>query len=323
MKTQTAQPVHKISLGCFPTPLQELTRMETLLGDGKRLFLKRDDLCGIGFGGNKIRKLEYILGDALQQGCDAIVTCGGSQSNQPLAVAACANKAGLAAYLVLPQSTNPLIQSFLSLLGASVYLTESGDTGELGRTMRRVQDALRQKGHAPYLISQGAVSLGGTLGYVAAMKELFEQARAARFPIQHVLVCGASGNTYAGVALGTKMFSPSTRATVISIAGRFTHKTTLCRMANEAAEKLDTDVRLTEDDLSVHFSCGRGAGAETLKGREAVQLMAQKEGIFLDPLFTGKAFAGLLDLNQQGYFQPGDGIVFIHTGGMGTLISKL
>ena len=297
--------------------------MGRILGNGKRLFLKRDDLCGIGLGGNKVRKLEYLLAEALEQGCDCVVTGGGSRSNQPIATAACANRVGLSAYLVMPESTGVVPRRLAQQLGADIIPVEAGESGILPKVVRQTAKALREQGRKPYLIPPGASSVHGVLGYSDAMKELYGQAAEMGLKIDHVICCGGTGNTYAGVVLGTKLYSPSTFATVISIGRRFCQKGTLCKMAEEAQRRMGTAAEVTEEDMHIFFSCGKGRDAETPKGRAAMNQLAATEGIFLDPSYTGKAFAGLLELNENGVFQDGQTIVFIHTGGLAALLGGI
>lgn len=311
--------IKKLPLGIFPTPVQELRSFREILGEGRRLFLKRDDLCGIGLGGNKVRKLEYLLADALEKHCDCIVTGGGSLSNQPIAAAACAAKAGLKMHLVLPETTGAMLQNAATLFGAELHPIERST--DVPKYIRQTAKVLQTQGCRPYIIPPGASGVHGVLGYADAMRELHEQMVGT--PVHHVLCCGATGNTYAGLALGAKLYSPGTQVTAVSIARRFTHKQTLCKMANEAATLLNCGVEVCEEDLHIHFCSGKGAGDATPKGWSAIECAARAEGILFDPIYTGKAFAGLLELNAQGYFAPGQNIVFFHTGGTAVLFQNL
>lgn len=155
--------IAKIPLGCYPTPLHELPNMSRAMGDGKRLYLKREDLCGVGFGGNKIRKLEYLLGDAISQNCDCIVTGGGSLSNQPIAAAACANRTGLSAYLIFPKTTNAIIRRLSEQMGASIIISESEQSNSVAKLIRQTAKILREQGHNPFIIPPGASSVHGVL----------------------------------------------------------------------------------------------------------------------------------------------------------------
>lgn len=315
----------RVLLGCWPTPLQELPRLSKLLGGGRRLFVKRDDLAGAAFGGNKVRKLEYLLGEALESGCDCVVTGGGPRSNQPLAAAACAARLGLEAHLVHAGCDESLSARLAGLFGAVDHFPEEGAGGsaDLGRLVRQTAKALRAQGRKPYVIPPGAPGALGALGYADCMRETAAQAEGLGIRIGHVLCCGATGGTYAGIVLGTKLYCPGAKAVCCAIARRFSHRATLLKTARQAAEAAGLTADLSEDDFTVHFSCGRGAAHQTGAGRAALLCMAREEGILLDPYYTGKAFAGLLELNEQGAFAPGECIVFVHTGGASALLNSL
>lgn len=311
----------QVKLGLFPTPLQK-SSLGAALG-GIHLYIKRDDLCGIGFGGNKVRKLEYILADAITSGADCVVTGGGRRSNQTVAAAACCGKAGLAAHVVVPENTPNMTRSLIALSGGVLHTVPDGQTSSLTKTMRSVAKELRSQGHTPYIVPAGASTPLGAIGYVEAMKELCIQATEQGITIDHVVCCGATGNTYAGVALGAKRYSPKTKTTAIAIGRRFTHRETLLRQIHETEALLGCESGIGLDDLHIHFSCGRGADVPSARGREAMEHMAAAEGIFLDPYFTGKAFAGLMELCREGTLRPGENVVFIHTGGTISLIGQI
>ena len=312
--------LNKVDLGLFPTPIQKST-LGTALG-GIHLYLKRDDLSGIGFGGNKIRKLEYILAEAIAKGADCVVTGGGSHSNQTVAAAACCAKMGLTAHIIMPESTPRVTHSLITLSGGVLHIVPDGQTNTLTKAMRCTAKVLQAQGQTPYIIPLGAASPLGAVGYVEAMREICNQATELGIAIDHVIVCGATGNTYAGVALGAKLYTPRTKATVISIGRRFTHKETLFRQIHEIEALLGCKSDIELDDLHIHFSCGKGAEVPSVKGLEAMKHMAITEGIFLDPYFTGKAFAGLMELSQTGVLHPGENVVFLHTGGMISLMGQ-
>ena len=313
----------RLELGLYPTPLQELDHMPGLTDDGKRFFVKREDLIGVGLGGNKIRRMEYLLGEALASGCDCLVVAGGAKSNQTVAAASCAARACLPVHLVIPKTTGSATRGLSDLLGAEIHYVEESTTTSLNRGIRAVCADLKERGRTPYIIRPGTDSVLGVLGYVDAMRELYAQAADLGIHLDHVLCCGGTGVTYAGVLLGTRLYSPETTATAVSIGRRFKHAETLCRMARETSELGGYHAEVREEDVHIHFSCGKGASEPTTKGKDAMRIMASEAGIFLDLLFTGKAFAGVLDLNRQGYFAPGSNIAFVHTGGMVTLMSSL
>lgn len=310
----------KITLGCWPTPLQELHAIEKLLGTDLRLFMKRDDLAGPAFGGNKVRKLEYILADAMQRGCDCIVTGGGTRSNQTLAAAACAAQAGLGCYIVVPENTKPFVVELSKAAGAHVHFVPAGQSGKLQTEINKLVRTLKAEGHRPYGIALGAPGPLAILGYVDALQEIAGQLDFLGLRADHVFCAGGTGSTYEGLLLGTKLYSPGTRATVVSIGRRFRHASTMVKDIEEACQLASLRAKVSENDVSVYFSAGKGADFPTIKGQQAIKLLAEKEGIFLDPYFTGKAFAGLLELREQDYFKPGETIVFVHTGGAVSLV---
>lgn len=313
----------KIVLGCYPTPLQELKNFSRKLGGGRKLYIKRDDLAGIGLGGNKVRKMEYLLAEALNEGCDCVVTGGGSRSNQPLAVAACAAKAGLRTHLVYANETETISRSLARMMGVTEHFADSSEKPDMMRGIRKTAAELKAQGLKPYIIPPGASSPLAALGYADAVKELSGQAAAAGLKIGHIVCCGATGNTYAGIVLGAHLYCPGTKTAAVAIGRRFTRAGTLCRQAMAAAELAGCAAALAEDDFHVHFSCGKGASFPTVKGREAMLALAASEGILLDPYYTGKAFGGLLELNSEGAFEEGETIVFIHTGGLAALLNCL
>ena len=323
MEKSTEKHIPKIVLGCYPTPLQELENASRYLGAGRKLYIKRDDLIGIGFGGNKVRKMEYLLAQAREEGCDCIVTGGGSRSNQPLAAAACAAKAGLQAHIVYTKDQDTVSRKLGRLLGAAEHVADGSDKPNLMRDIRKTAAELKRQGRSPYIIPPGAASPLAALGYADMVEELAAQAKSMGITLDHIICCGATGNTYAGIVLGTKRYCPGTKATAVAIGRRFSHPDTLCRQARAAAKLRGWDADLSEEDFHTHFSCGKGASYPTEGGREAMQAMASSEGIFLDPYFTGKAFRGLQELNRTGTFAKGETIVFIHTGGLAVLMNSL
>ena len=323
MAAERTRAPRRIALGCCPTPLHELKNFGQALGGGKRLWIKREDLIGVGLGGNKVRKMEYLLAEALDEGCDGVEPGGRSRSHQPLAVAACAVKAGLEPHIVYTNENETVSGSLGQLIGVREHFADEEARTNMMRDIRNVAAELTNAGRKPYIIKPGVSSPLSALGYVDCMEELFAQAAEKGISFGHVVCCGGTGNMYAGVVLGTKLFSPETKAVTVSIGRRFSHKPTLLKQALRAAELGGYDAALSEDDFEVHFSCGKGAGFPTVKGREAMEALASSEGIFLDPYYTGKAMAGLLELNAEGAFADGENIAFIHSGGGSALLNSL
>lgn len=309
----------KINLGLFPTPLQKLNHLSEITNCG--IYMKRDDLCGIAFGGNKVRKLEYILFDAKAKNCDCIITAGGSTSNQTVATACCCASQGMEAHIIIPETTNDKTLTLLKYAGAKIYTVSGSD--KLKSEMRMLSIQLKKEGRNPYIIPIGATTDLGVIGYADAVQEIAQQASEQGLKIDHIVCAGGSGNTYSGVLLGTKLYMPDVKTTVISISKRFAHKETLIRNACNGAKLLETCVDISEDDVNIYFCSGKGAADISPKSKKAVALLVQTEGIFPDPIYTGKGIAGLLELCKNGYFDKGENIVFIHTGGLVSLINSL
>lgn len=309
----------KIELGIFPTPIQKLNTISRKTNCN--IFIKRDDLCGVAFGGNKLRKLEYLFADAQAKGCDCIITAGGSTSNQTVATAACGGLTGMEIHIVIPQTTGNATRNLLDYAGATVHIAESSDA--LKKEMKSVEKLLKSENKKPFIIPIGASTTLGVLGYANAVKEIAEQIQKLNLQMDHIVCAGGSGNTYTGLLLGTKLYMPHTKATVVSIARRFAHKETLRKNALEAAALIGASVQIDESDVNIHFCSGKGIKDVSPKGKQAIRLLAREEGIFLDPIYTGKGFAGLMELIDTGYFQPDENILFIHTGGTVSLINTL
>lgn len=313
--------ISKIILGAWPTPLVEAKNISSLLGAGRKLYIKRDDLCGLAFGGNKIRRMEYVLSEAVSTGCDCIVTGGGSTSNQICAVAACGARLGLETHIVYPETTPESTRILCRMLGAKVHTVPSGKDVDSG--IRQVCRDLRSAGKKPFPVLQGAPNVSGLLGYVDAVQELLTQASEKGFSMDDIVCCGGTGNTYAGLLMGCKLYTPSTRVTAVSIGRRFTRPETIVKRISEASKLAHLNIHLDTSDVHTCFCAGKGYGAASPKGMDAMNIMAASEGVFLDPVYTGKAFAGLLQLNENDYFAPNSNIVFVHTGGMNTLMGHL
>ena len=301
----------------LPTPLLDLPNLTRELG-GPRLLMKRDDLTQSGLGGNKNRKFQFEVGAALQQGCDVLLWGGGvMQSNHARQCAAAARRAGLDVVLVLNEGPhgselqgNRLL---LDLLGADVRPT--GRTGMFGHEadLAATADELRAAGRRPYVIEYGSLT---SIGYVECVLEIHEQSRALGAEVTHLYVA-SGGGTQAGLELGNRAldagyairgFSP-----LIVDGGRTGQQ---ADMANATAELLELDVRIRPEDIWNSQAFVGSAYAETTpEGLDAIRLVAETEGIFLEPVYTGKAFAALLHDVRRGELTAEDTVVFLHTGG--------
>jgi D-cysteine desulfhydrase family pyridoxal phosphate-dependent enzyme len=319
----------RLHLAALPTPLMEACRLREALG-GKtrcpRIFIKRDDLTGLAFGGNKARKLEFLVGDALRRGARVLVTSGAVQSNHARMTAAAGCVAGLRTSLVLTSDEEPpVVQGNLLLdylLGAEVHFLAGRDPMKTtndreGERLDEIVRDLSARGDAPYLIPMGGSSPVGTFGYVLGTLELVTQlSRIGQSPTRLYYASGSRG-TQAGLSLGARMYSAPYQPVGIAVSGGEPEKSQKAlRIANEAAELLGAATRLTLDELLTDNSyIGPGYGVATPGSVEAIRLLAQYEGIFLDPVYTGKAMAGLIDHIRRRRIDPSDTVVFLHTGG--------
>ena len=318
----------RVRLAALPTPLHEAPRFREALGGEQRaprILIKRDDLTGLAFGGNKARKLEFLVADAQRQGATALVTTGAAQSNHARMTAAAACAVGLRASLVLTgQPPSGAAEGNLLvdyLLGAEVHFVSDGR--QEAAEVERVLEALRARGERPYLIPIGGSSPVGALGYVAGTLELVSQlADRGEAPSRMYYASGSRG-TQAGLVLGAKLYSAPYRLYGMAVSGGEPEKTARAlRVANAAADLLGVTTRVTADDLLTdHNYFGEAYGVVTAAGLEAIRLLARSEGILLDPVYTAKAMAGMIDHLRRGEVWPSDTVVFLHTGGTPALFA--
>ncbi len=304
----------RVKLGLFPTPIHRLDRVSSLLHTN--VYIKRDDLTGVGLGGNKVRKLEFLLADAQQKGAGLVFTTGGAQSNHAMLTAAAAGKLGMEAILILKQRgvTERLGNQLLEhLMGTEVRFMDTDDYADIYAEMDRVG---KERGVPYYKIPCGGSNALGTLGYVACAEEI----RGQGMKFDHLVCAEGSGGTMAGLALGAKLFLPGTRVYGMMVDTDPFDVITL-RLMREAAELLEADIAVSGEDFTLRDLCGPGYAIPSEEGNAAVELMAREEGIFLDPVYTGKAFAGLLQMAREGTFREDDRVLFLHSGGAGGLFA--
>jgi D-cysteine desulfhydrase len=315
----------RFPLAHLPTPLEKLPRLWRELG-GPELLIKRDDQTGLALGGNKTRKLEFLVGDALAQGADTLVTVGAAQSNHCRQTAAAAAKAGLHCELILNGAKPELPNGNLllnQLFGARLHWI---DRSQRADKMRELSDQLRAQGRKPYTITVGGSNGVGATGYVLAMIELMDQLRASGQRVDHILFGTSSGGTQAGIELGARITGFKGKLHGLSIdknePEHLEYETEVAQIANECATYIGSDVRLTTADINVVYGyMGEGYGVVGALEREAIALMARSEGIVLDPVYAGRAFGALLDLIRKRAFQPTETILFWHTGGAPALFA--
>jgi D-cysteine desulfhydrase family pyridoxal phosphate-dependent enzyme len=312
----------RINLLHAPTPLEPLPRLSAALG-GPQLWAKRDDCTGLALGGNKVRKLEYLLGEALAQGADTVITTGGFQSNHARQTAAAAARLGLRCLLILTESVPGRAPAYRTngnlilddLFGARIELRPG--TADVDAEMTRAAERYVVEGRKPYVIPIGGSNALGLIGYVRAARELLEQARVQGVEFTHVVLASASGGTQAGLALGLAL--EGSNAPVIGYCvGRAStdQRPRIAALMRHGAELLGIDSPLTPGDLLLEDGVvGQGYGLPTTAMAEAVRLAASQEGLVLDPVYTGKAMAGLIAGVRAGHYQSGDVVIFLHTGG--------
>jgi len=309
-------------LAALPTPLEACPRLTAALG-GPEILVKRDDMTGLAFGGNKARQLEFLFPGIVASGCDTIVAGAYTQSNWCRQITAAACRLGLKVELVLvhgikgPKLTGNLLLD--KLMGANVTIVDIDDVQRLPPILEAKTQELKAAGRKPYLVSPFAMSTLSisTVGYVEAMVEIDEQLSARGLKADCVYVSGAN-MTPAGLLLGTKALGLPTRVVGISpVRWDEDRATDIARIANAAAKHLELDVTVSPADVENDDGyVGPKYGLVTPECREAVKLVASTEGLILDPVYTGKAMAGLIGHVRQGKLRKGETAVFLHTGGM-------
>ena len=304
------------------TPLEFMPRLSEQVG-GPRIYLKRDDLLGLAAGGNKTRKLEFLMADALAEGADTIITTGAVQSNHCRLTLAAAVKEGLRCRLVLEErvegsygpdaSGNNLL---FRLLGVDDVTVVAGGT-DLEAEMQRVADDVVASGGTPYIVPGGGSNALGALGYVSCAEELLAQSFEESLPIDHIVCASGSGGTHAGLVAGLYGNQAGVPVTGISVrAGRQAQEAKLVDLANAASKLAGADREVPAEAIRVRDEfVGPGYSLPTAEMTDAIQLFARTEGVLLDPVYTGKAAAGLIALAREGAFAPDSNVIFVHTGG--------
>jgi D-cysteine desulfhydrase len=309
----------RIVLAHLPTPIEPLPRLTKLL-QGPRLFIKRDDLTGLGLGGNKTRKLEYLAADALAQGCRTLITTGAVQSNHCRQVAAAAARLGMGCILILAGEDPGMRQGNLlldELSGAKLVFVPKEERDQ------RLQQAFihaEADGMQPYLIPYGGSNPIGVQGYIQAMQELQDQ----NLQPDWIVLASSSGGTQAGLILGAQQTGFSGRILGISVDKSEDELTqTIMALANQTAAWMGMSTEITSRDVLVNDAyCRAGYGILQPAEVEAIRRFARTEGILLDPVYTGRAAAGLIDLIRKGFFKSDETVLFWQTGGIPALFAE-
>lgn len=312
----------RVHFGHFPTPLEELPRLRGALGAGApTLFVKRDDLTGLAFGGNKVRHMEFRLADVLAKGCDTIIVANVAQSNHARLHTALAARFGLTTYILkLPSEKDRPINGNLLLdhiMGAQIVEASSDDPATVERELTALVARLEAEGRTVYnAVTDHFSKVAGTCGYLLAALELLDQLTAREARVDHIFM--AAGSSTAGLALAGKLIGASYLVHPVSVgADRAAIEAQVCGLANAVADLLELDERLAPTDIVVHDEyVGERYGALTEAGIEALTLAGRREGLILDPVYTAKAASALIDRVRRGAIGPEETVVFVHSGGL-------
>jgi D-cysteine desulfhydrase family pyridoxal phosphate-dependent enzyme len=302
----------RVEIAHLPTRVEELPRLTEALG-GPRILVKRDDQTGLAFGGNKTRKLEYLLAEAQAHGCRTLVTMGAIQSNHCRQTAAAAARTGMDCILVLSgeEPQQPEANTYLDLLlGAELVWTM---LEERGRVLNETYQQAEEDGRKPYLVPYGGSNPVGAAAYAYAIRELVQQGIEADW----ILFATSSGGTQAGMVAGKELFGFGGKLLGISVdepADPFRER--VAKLATEVVDLLGGNQRFSADDILVNDDyLGGGYAVMGAAEKEAIHMFARHEGLLVDPVYTGRAAAGLIDLIRKGFFAKGETVLFWHTGG--------
>jgi len=332
--------VARYRLAALPTPLHALSSLRQFLGENSpEIWIKRDDLTGVALGGNKARKLEYLLADARSKWATVVITCGAAQSNHALQTAAVAGRVGFKVVCVLdgpepdgPPAGNLLLHRYVGthIVWASLQPGETRREQARRRTMASEAAHLRTLGETPYIIPTGGSVAVGSLGYVQAVGELLEQMASGGIgPFNAVYFASGSGGTQAGIEVGARKYGWSTRLVGVDVdyiapdsSGTRPFHRAIVNLVRKTADLagLDRAIRASEIELNSEYA-GPAYGVSTAEGEEAMRLLALTEGIFLDPVYSGKAFSALLGEIRAGRYAAQDKVLFWHTGGVAGLFA--
>ena len=318
----------RVSLAHLPTPLEHLPRLSAELG-GPQIYVKRDDCTGLATGGNKTRKLEFSMAAALEQGADTIVTVGAVQSNHVRQTAAAACKLGLRCEVLLEHRIDDASDDYLysgnvlldTMFGANLREYPGGT--DFDAALQDVAAEVEARGGRPFAVPGGASDRIGALGYVNCALELLDQAVERNLVIDHIVTATGSAGTQGGLIVGLKATHCGIPLLGVGVgAPREQQEQKVFDLAIDTADFIGAPGVVERQDVIANCNyIGEGYGRPTESMNEAVLMMARLEGILVDPVYSGKALAGLIDLVRQGFFGDSDNIVFLHTGGSAALFA--
>ena len=313
----------RVNLAHLPTALEPMDRLSKELG-GPRIWIKRDDCTGMSTGGNKTRKLEFLMAEAVEQGADLVITQGATQSNHARQTAACAAKLGIACHILLEDRTgsndpnyNLNGNVFLDFLHGATAEKRPGSGLDMNAEMEDVAERFRAEGRNVYTIPGGGSNPTGALGYANAAMELVTQANNMGLKIDRLVHATGSAGTQAGLVVGLKAINANIPLLGIGVrAPKPKQEENVFNLAVKTAEKLGCPGVVAREDVEANTDyVGEGYGIPTQDGLAAIEMFARLEGILLDPVYSGKGAAGLIDLVKKGEFAGDENIVFLHTGG--------
>jgi len=307
----------RVKLISLPTPLEYAPKLSEELG--VKIYFKRDDVMELAFGGNKARKLEFLMADALRKGADTIITTGALCSNHARLTAAAARKLGLDIILILRSIGPKSVKGNLlldAILGADIRIFDV-DREEIPKIMNETAKELEEKGKKPYIIPGGGANAIGSLGYLNASVEILHQLNERGITANYIVHSTGSGATQTGLALGFKAMNTNIKVIGIACGGnKHSISHAVKRLADETSKLTNLPLTLSYEDIIVYdeYTCG-GNGIITKEVIEIIKRVARSEGVILDPTYTGKAMMGLINLIRKGEIPKGSTVIFLHTGG--------
>lgn len=311
----------KIDIANLPTKIEKLEKLSQKLG-GPNIYIKRDDQTGSEISGNKIRKLEFSIKEAIDQGCDTLITCGGIQSNHCRATAAVAAKLSLKSCLVLKGSSDVECDGNLfldKLLGAEIhFITPDEYKDRRMEIMEQIKIEMKEKGFKPYIIPEGASNGIGSFGYYKAMEEIMAQEKELGVHFDGIVIATGSGGTYSGLLLASKILNYTGQVYGVNVCdNEELFKSRIYEILNESTNYLNVNLSFSKDEIHIIDGyVGKGYALSRKEELEFIHEFAKLEGIILDPVYTGKAMYGLTEEIKKGSFSQYKNLLFIHTGGI-------
>ncbi len=318
----------RVRLCHAPTPLEPMVNLSKKLG-GPKLFVKRDDCTGLATGGNKTRKLDFLMGEAVKRGADCVVTQGAVQSNHVRQTAAAATRLGLGCYVLLERRVPNVAPNYETtgnvfldhLFGAEISFCEPGQ--DMNAAVEALGVELAERGKKPYVIPGGGSNPTGALGYVSCALEMLMQANDMDLRVDYVVHATGSAGTQAGLVVGLEGSNSGIKVQGVSVRNpKAKQEQVVHELAQKTAAHLGINDGISRDAIRADDGyVGPGYGQPTAEMVEAIQMMARFEGILLDPVYSGKGMAGLIGMVRNGNFDANDNVVFVHTGGSAALFA--